>query len=461
MVILRRAAVLAMTAALALAPAATRAGVIVTAAVADSYTVNEDATLVVDTASGVLANDSHGQPFMCVTSWTPGALAGSLGSGVAGDGSFTFTPNADFNGATSFDYGMAEYTSGNCPATAPYTAKVTITVTAVNDEPTVGLATTCSGGVTVDEDSGAFTDAAHCADVTSFGPSNESGQSLDAWIVTNDNPSLFSAAPSLSIAASTHGQLHFTPAANQHGSATVTVKARDSGGTSLGGDDTSAAVTFTLTVRSVNDAPTAAADSFIVLKDRTLNVGVPGVLLNDHDIDGDPLTAVKVTNPVHGVVVLASDGSFSYTPAGGYTGLDAFSYKAFDGSLSSPIRVVSLTVTAVPPVPTPTPVPTPVPTPTAEPTATPEPTLPEPTPTSEPSASVAPSPSAAPSVVPTAVPSPTPRATAAPAPAGGEGGGISLPVLLVIVLLVLLVGFGAAVYVPKWLAAQRGEPFDP
>ena len=31
--------------------------------------------------------------------------------------------------------------------------------------------------------------------------------------------------------------------------------------------------------------------------------------------DGDPLTAVKVTNPVHGVVILASDGSFSYTPA--------------------------------------------------------------------------------------------------------------------------------------------------
>ena len=208
--------------------------------------------------------------------------------------------------------------------------------------------------------------------------------------------------------------------------------------------------------RLENDAPTAAADSFIVLKDRTLNVGVPGVLVNDDDIDNDTLSAVKVTNPAHGVLVLASDGSFSYTPANGYTGPDAFSYRASDGSLSSPTRVVSLTVTAVPPVPTPTPPPTPTPAPTPSP----EPTVAEPSPSAEPSQSAEPSTSASASLAPSA--SPTPDAGSEPgAVTHRRRGGISLPVLLVIVLLVLLIGFGAALYLPKWLAARRADPFDP
>lgn len=56
-------------------------------------------------------------------------------------------------------------------------------------------------------------------------------------------------------------------------------------------------------------------------------------------------------------------------------------------------------------------------------------------------------------------PSASPGASPAPEPTSGEGG-VSLPVLLVIVLFVLLVGFGAALYVPKWLQAQGGGPPD-
>ena len=203
-------------------------------------------------------------------------------------------------------------------------------------------------------------------------------------------------------------------------------------------------------VTPVNDAPTASTDSFIVLADRTLNIGAPGVLLNDHDVDGDPLSAVKDTNPAHGVLTLAADGSFSYTPATGYRGPDAFSYHASDGASSSPTRVVSLTVTAIPPIATPTPVPaTPIPTPSPEPTATEE------IPSASPEASPSAEPSATPTEThaPTVGPSPTPAASPLPGPAA-DAGGPSLPVLLVIVLFVLLVGFGAALYVPKWLREQ-------
>lgn len=247
------------------------------------------------------------------------------------------------------------------------------------------------------------------------------------------------------------GSFTYTPFADFNGTTSFVYRIANVGPCADQVADSEAKVT--ITVKPVNDAPTATADNFQVLKDRTLNVGVPGVLLNDDDVDGDTLTAVRVTNAAHGVVILAADGSFSYTPASGYTGPDAFSYRARDGSgAESPIRVVTFSVTAVPVVPTPTPVPTPTAPPTPEITA-------EPSPSVESSASGEPSPSP----VETASPSPAASATPAPTPVLGETadtGGVSLPVLLVIVLLVLLVGFGAALYGPRWLAAQRGDPVD-
>jgi VCBS repeat-containing protein len=248
------------------------------------------------------------------------------------------------------------------------------------------------------------------------------------------------------------GSFAYTPTPNFNGETSFTYGMQATGSTPCTGEDGSATITITVAPR--NDAPTATADSFIVLKNTTLVVGVPGVLINDDDIDGDTLTAVKVTNPAHGVVVLAADGSFSYTPASGYTGLDAFSYRAFDGTAQSPTRVVSLTVKAVPPVPTPTP----IPTPTLAPTPTPEVTT-EPSPSIEPSPSPSAEPSPSASVAPSSSPSATPGASPTPVPASDEGG-VSLPVLLVIVLFVLLLGFGAALYVPKWLESQRGGPQD-
>src|SRR5205814_1918085 len=61
----------------------------------------------------------------------------------------------------------------------------------------------------------------------------------------------FSAQP----AVAPNGTLTFTPAANANGTATVTVRIHDDGGTASGGIDTSAAQTFTITVTAVNDAP--------------------------------------------------------------------------------------------------------------------------------------------------------------------------------------------------------------
>src|SRR5262249_26163352 len=70
----------------------------------------------------------------------------------------------------------------------------------------------------------------------------------------------------------------------------------------------------------------------------------PGVLANDTDADGDPLTATLVTGPAHGTLTLSANGSFTFTPAANYNGTDSFTYTASDGRLTSSPATVSLTI---------------------------------------------------------------------------------------------------------------------
>ncbi|MEX0642114.1 MAG: lamin tail domain-containing protein, partial [Pirellulales bacterium] len=102
--------------------------------------------------------------------------------------------------------------------------------------------------VGVGEDSPAF--SASWATGISVGPPEESGQTA-AFLVENDNAALFAVPPALA----PDGTLSFTPAANAHGMATVTVALMDDGGTDAGGDDTSDPVVFAINVSPVNDAP--------------------------------------------------------------------------------------------------------------------------------------------------------------------------------------------------------------
>src|SRR5439155_128949 len=73
----------------------------------------------------------------------------------------------------------------------------------------------------------------------------------------------------------------------------------------------------------------------------------PGVLANDTDPDGDTKTAVLVSGPLHGTLTLNANGSFTYTPAVNYNGPDSFTYKANDGTLTSNVATVAITVVAV------------------------------------------------------------------------------------------------------------------
>jgi VCBS repeat-containing protein len=120
----------------------------------------------------------------------------------------------------------------------------------------------------------------------------------------------------------------------------VTVQVSDGNG----GSDTQA---IAVTVTPINDAPVAVDDSYTTNEDTTLTVAAAGVLGNDTDADGDPLSAILVSGPAHGSMTLNANGALSYKPAANYNGADSFTYKASDGQAGSNVATVSLTVTAV------------------------------------------------------------------------------------------------------------------
>ena len=75
-----------------------------------------------------------------------------------------------------------------------------------------------------------------------------------------------------------------------------------------------------------------------------LRPAAPGVLANDTDPNHDPLTAILVTGPMHGTLILNANGSFSYRPNFLYLGTDTFTYQASDGSELSNVATVTIQV---------------------------------------------------------------------------------------------------------------------
>jgi VCBS repeat-containing protein len=133
------------------------------------------------------------------------------------------------------------------------------------------------------------------------------------------------------------GSLTYTPNPDFFGTDTFTYTAGD-------GETSSDPVSVTITVTGVNDAPTATDGSYFAVVGEPLTVPPPGVLGNDTDPDGDPLTAMLVDDPTNGTVVVNPDGSFTYTPNPGFEGDDTFTYTASDGELTSEPATVTITV---------------------------------------------------------------------------------------------------------------------
>ncbi|EKK02698.1 protein containing Planctomycete extracellular domain protein [Rhodopirellula baltica SH28] len=288
------------------------------------YSTNEDGVAVTGTVTQA--------PYITISSI--GTTAGFDGSVTATGSSFTFTPDdADEFGPETFNLTLSD---NGTPTANTISAIVTIDVLPVNDEPTFAI----SSPVTVGEDSGAFSGSV--ATSIDLGPANEVPPQAATFTLTQSSGAtgLFSAAPAIDVS----GNLTFTTASNANGTAVFDVVLNDGGGTANGGDDISPTLQLTIEVTAVNDIPTAGNDSYSAMEDTALTVSAPGVLSNDSDVDGDSLTAIKVTNPANGSVVLNADGSFTYTPNNNYFGTDSFTYKVNDGTVDSANAVVTINV---------------------------------------------------------------------------------------------------------------------
>lgn len=99
---------------------------------------------------------------------------------------------------------------------------------------------------------------------------------------------------------------------------------------------------FAVIARLSSDMPYADDDIFTRRKGQNLAVSGPGVLQNDGDPFGQPLEAIKVTDPERGSVSLNGDGSFTYSPHHPQVMTpDEFEYKvkALDNRESNVARV--------------------------------------------------------------------------------------------------------------------------
>ncbi len=276
----------------------------------DAYEVLQNTTLNVP-SNGVLANDYDldNLPItaVAVTQPTYGTLQ------LNSNGSFAYTPTSGYTGADSFTYEASDGSLTSVPAT------VTIIVKGSDTPPT-----TTNLSYTVDENNSLSTNA--LSGVLS-GASDSDGDPLLATLVSGPSDG--------SLMLGLDGSFTYTPNAGFYGTDSFQYEAFD--GTSY-----SSAATVTLTV--TNDVPTANNDTYGVHPGTTLNVAGHGVLANDSDADGLPLSANLVSGVANGSLTLNPDGSFSYTPNSGFNGTDSFTYEANNGVANSNAATVTLNV---------------------------------------------------------------------------------------------------------------------
>jgi VCBS repeat-containing protein len=292
-------------------------------AVSDVYTIAEDQTLTFsDINLGVLANDFDvdGDSLTIDTTPVNPPQNGSLTLNT--DGTFHYTPNANFNGTDSFEYKVEDGT-GNAES-----ATVTINVTSVNDNPVA-----VSDSFTMNEDETLTSSVSLLV--------NDSDLDGDSLTV-NTTPVADVVNGTLTLNAD--GTFTYAPPANHYGSELFTYEVSD-------GNGGTAQASVTITIYALNDTPIPVSDSYSVDENSSIDVSLSlGLIANDTDLDGDTLTVdtTPVVDVSNGTLVLSSDGTFTYTPYTNYYGSDSFTYRVTDGNGGAATTTVSITVTEVP-----------------------------------------------------------------------------------------------------------------
>ncbi|WP_237570046.1 Ig-like domain-containing protein [Mycolicibacterium lacusdiani] len=103
-------------------------------------------------------------------------------------------------------------------------------------------------------------------------------------------------------------------------------------------------VNVTVPIRPQPVAPVAGVGFESAREDTVFSGTLVGLAT---DANGDPLTFEVSENPTHGTLVLAPNGTYTYTPGRDYAGIDVFSFTASDGVQRSERGYVTIGVNPI------------------------------------------------------------------------------------------------------------------
>jgi uncharacterized repeat protein (TIGR01451 family) len=277
--------------------------------------VNDSATTAYSTPNtvDVLANDTDANgDVLTVTAVTAGAHGTAVITGTGANTTVTYTPDAGWSGTDVVTYTVSDGTT---------TRTATLTVTTGNGSPIAN-----DFGVTVD---------GGAASAISLLPhaSDPNGDSLTV-------PNVGTAAHGTVTVSPTTGIATYTPDPTFAGTDTFTYTVDDgNGGTSTG----------TVTVTIGNQDPNAGDDSATTPRN---GQSIISVLDNDTDPNGDPLAISAVGAAHHGTATANPDGTITYVPDTGFSGVDTFDYTVSDGNGGTSTALVTVNVVNSAPVAT-------------------------------------------------------------------------------------------------------------
>jgi VCBS repeat-containing protein len=245
---------------------------------------------------------------------------------IGGLGSSGWNTYTDTLSGSSTNNSFQIYTTNNKDCAVPSTLKVkNIQVVSVGHNPPVAN----DDSITVDE-GGTVTVLDSAATSVLVNDTDADANPLTAVL---DSGPIYGV-----LTLNSNGTFSYTHNGSENFSDSFTYYANDGTNNSL------VAATVTITVNPVNDAPMANNDGYSTDEDTALNISASGVLGNDSDIEGNPLSAVLVDNVGNGTLTLNADGSFTYTPIS--NGSDSFTYQADDQQAENNLsNIATVTIT--------------------------------------------------------------------------------------------------------------------
>jgi len=237
------------------------------------------------------------------------------------DGTWTFTPAANYNGPVDLSYNVVDGQDGSTAATQSFV------LDAVNDAPALtSAAATLAHGT---EDTG-YTIAA--TDLLT-GYTDVDGDTLSVSGLTANHGTLVD---------NLDGTWTFTPAANYNGPVDLSYNVVD-------GQGGSTAATQSFVLDAVNDAPALTGTAATLAhgtEDTGYTIAATDLLTGFTDVDGDTLS-VSGLSANHGTLVDNLDGTWTFSPEANYNGQVDLSYNVTDGNGGSTPATQSFVLDAV------------------------------------------------------------------------------------------------------------------